>query len=138
MPDLSVILPSATQVADIRNASINANTVLLTESVLTWNGTDVETNTADIAVPVSKAVLVRINNQSGKAVSVSFYHKVGEAYVAYAGADGEDLTFDIASGVHKVFGPIQGWPRYGGGRIKFACLEAPVAAATITVQAQEV
>jgi len=104
---------------------------------LTWNGVLTEQTTADIAV-TDKNILVNIKNNADKTLTVTFQHKVGSDYVEYRSAAGESLSFTIDADEHVIFGPIQGFPRYSGGRIKVEAPDEPTDALTTLIQVQEV
>ncbi len=104
---------------------------------LIWDGVKTEEFTP--VIPVSlKNVLVRVDNQSDKNISIEFQHKVGDAYIFYKDAEGESLTFSVSASEHSVFGVVQGFPRFDGGRIKISALEAPSDLLETDIQIQEV
>lgn len=115
----------------------NKNAELLAAETLTWNGTDTEMETSDIAIPEGKEVLIRIDNGADKDLDVTFQHKIGTDYVYYYGADGELLTFNIPAIEDRVFGVINGWPRWDNGRITVAAQEAPTAEDETTIEVRE-
>lgn|GEM_PF-4259647 len=120
----------------VKHVAKNVN--LFAEETIIWNGTDTEKVTSDIGVPNRDKIIVRIDNQSGEDLDVQFQFKLDEEYLDYLGADGELLGFTIHNNEHNVYGPIQGFPRYDGGRIVLTAASAPTDGNETTVQVQEV
>ena len=115
-----------------------SNAELLAPETLTWNGTETEKETADIDVPDGKTIAVRIDNGADQQLTVTFEHKNGSDYIDYYGADGIELYFSIPANTHRVFAPIQAFPRFDGGRIVVTADSAPTADDETTIEVQEV
>src|SRR6056297_1713709 len=115
-----------------------SNAELLAPETLTWNGTETEKETADIDVPDGKTIAVRIDNGADQQLTVTFEHKNGSDYIDYYGADGIELYFSIPANTHRVFAPIQAFPRFDRGRIVVTADSAPTADDETTIEVQEV
>ena len=117
---------------------VSGNTELAAAESLVWDGIVTEKLSADIAV-ASSNILISVDNTCDKAVTVTFQHKIGSVYYDYYGADGEALSFVVGASAGKgVFGPIQGWPKFSGGRIVVTAAEAPTDAGVTIVSVREI
>ncbi len=115
------------------------NEPLHSPDTITWDASATTKATEDIDVPTSKEVLVFIQNGADKDLTVTFEHVIDSSDYLYKGADGEALSFVIEAGDNEVFGPIQGWPRYEGGKVVFTSSDgAPADTLETIVQVQEV
>lgn len=115
-----------------------ANRSLLAAATVTWDGAADDFNSPDCD-PTLKQVLVRIKNDSDQTVEAKLFFKDEDGdYSLYKGTDGGVLSFSVAAGQHETFGPIAGWPRYEGGRVKLEAAAPPTNGNTTTVQVQEV
>lgn len=124
---------------DVKAVMQDINNVELHEAeTLTWDGVLLTKNSADIDVTGKTAILLNIDNQSDQALTVTFFHKIGENYVKYYGGDGNALSFTVPASTNGVFGPFQGFPKYSGGRIVLTAEAAPTDLGTTTIQVQEV
>ena len=123
---------------DLTVKQTGSNAELLAPETLTWNGTETEKETADIDVPDGKTIAVRIDNGADQQLTVTFEHKNGSDYIDYYGADGIELYFSIPANTHRVFAPIQAFPRFDGGRIVVTADSAPTADDETTIEVQEV
>ncbi len=107
---------------------------ILLEQTLFWSGEEQEKDTGLIPIPQSLDILLRIENKTAEDLTVVFYHKVGDDYLKYRGADGEALSFEVSAGDGSIYGPIQGFPRYDGGKVRFVANAAPGANEEVIVQ----
>lgn len=137
--DPSVTLSSVIKNGSMKTAPTGRNDELLAAETLAWDGVVTSRNTADINVPTGAAVSVRVDNRDqAQALTVTFSHKVGSDYVPYFGADGVQLSFAVPGNTDRIFGPIQGWPRFAAGRVTVTAASAPTDTNTTLVTVQEV
>lgn len=118
-----------------------SNTELLSKTSITWNGIKLTDN---ITVPsgTGKPILITIINAIDQAVdlTVTLEHQTeADVWIPYYQANGDILTWTILkNGGKGVFGIIQGFPRFLGGRIVLTGASAPTNTKITTVQVQEV
>ncbi len=96
------------------DAAGKSNRELFSETI-TFAASDSE-ESGDIPVPASPLVLIYAKNDTGEDATLILQNKMGEEYIDYIGADHEDALL-LPDDTARVFGPVEGWPRFDGGRI---------------------
>ncbi len=117
------------------------NVELMQEATVNWDGSK-QTDSVHVPLGSGKEVLITIINSSGQLVpvDVTLEHEVASGvYIPYMDAAGDPVTWTVAaSGGKGVFGVIQGFPRFMGGRVVLTGTSAPTNGETTSVQVQEV
>ena len=122
-------------------AIASRNFALVAATEIIWDGSKLTDN---VVVPPGYGgpVLVTIINGDDQSqdLVVTIEHEVSDGvWLPYAGADGTALTWTVLkNGGKGVYGPIQGWPRFVGGRVVLTAANAPLDTKTTSIQVQEV
>jgi hypothetical protein len=119
----------------------SGNTELLERTEVIWDDSKLSDN---VVVPLGSGrnVLITVINSSGQlvAIDVTLEHEVALGqFIPYMDATGDPVKWQVAaSGGQGVFGVIQGFPMFRGGRIVLTGATAPTSGETTSVQVQEV
>ena len=128
-------------VADTSDSSSAGNAELLERTAVNWDGTK-ESDYVVVPLGSGREVLITVINSALQlvAIDVTLEHEVAPGeYISYMDAAGNPVKWTVAaSGGKGVFGVIQGFPMFRGGRVVLTGTSAPTNGETTSVQVQEV
>jgi len=97
---------------EIRHSLVVRNNILIDE-LLQWDGAQEEKHTSNIPVPQGQEILIYSDNSTDKELTLTLQHRVDEEIYS----PHQEISFVVGPMSTAVFGPIQGFPRFMGGRV---------------------